>query len=381
MSSQSRNTAFYFGTWGRDVMAAGPGDFLVLGLEGNNDLTSRWDDGYWSIGGLVGGGGNDVYRAYADVTQVMDSGGNDTLHVAGYHGDYKAGLLDGRDLVLVNHWTGQLVMVMDFTGAGRIETFIDVAGERLMAHQVQNLALREGLGNVSYAEFQALTGDYSVSSAEFYALREIDLMPARANWNQIFHDIASQGAVNNVTIANAIQTEAMSLLSPSARHYWEQLDYYGMLLSSEYHGIAQHLPVVVPPQSLLPLSLVEDMALLYQAALDRRPDIDGLNYFVGDLTAGQSLQDIASSFYLSAEFRDQFESFGNSQYVNQLYQNVLGRAADEAGLEYWLTDIEVHDRSHSDVLVSFAQSEENRANAADWLAGLHYSEYADMWVL
>lgn len=131
---------------------------------------------------------------------------------------------------------------------------------------------------------------------------------------------------------------------------------------------------------VLPRQRVEDMALLYQAALDRQPDISGLNYFVGNLRQGQSLQDIANSFYLADEFRDQFEQFDNERYIGQLYVNVLGREADPGGVDYWLTDIEDRGRSHADVLVSFAQSQENRDNASEWLTGLAFDPQSDVWL-
>jgi hypothetical protein len=127
--------------------------------------------------------------------------------------------------------------------------------------------------------------------------------------------------------------------------------------------------------------LVEDMALLYQAALDRQPDNPGLAYFVDNLREGQSLQEIANSFYVSGEFRDQFERFDNESYINQLYLNVLERPADSSGMDYWLLDIEQNGRSHADVLVSFAQSAENRANADDWLAGLDFNTSANDWFI
>lgn len=131
----------------------------------------------------------------------------------------------------------------------------------------------------------------------------------------------------------------------------------------------------------LPRDQVEKMALLYQAALDREPDTAGLDYFVGNLREGQSVQDIASSFYRADEFRDQFERFDNEGYIDRLYQNVLERPADQAGFDYWREAIEVNGMSHAEVLVSFAESGENRANAEDWLAGLAFDQTSGDWVL
>ncbi|MFC2992548.1 choice-of-anchor L domain-containing protein [Halomonas tibetensis] len=132
--------------------------------------------------------------------------------------------------------------------------------------------------------------------------------------------------------------------------------------------------------AVLPPPLVEDMALLYEAALDRQPDVPGLNYFVGDLRQGQSLHDVANTFYRSSEFRSQFSEFDNESYIDQLYQNVLDRQADQPGLDYWITDIEDRGRSHADVLVSFARSQENRDNA-EWLSGLSFDESSDSWLI
>lgn len=136
-----------------------------------------------------------------------------------------------------------------------------------------------------------------------------------------------------------------------------------------------------PYEPRLSQDQVEDMALLYQAALDRMPDEAGLNYFVSNMRDGQSLQDIARSFYQSDEFRSQFEQFDDTSYVNQLYLNVLGREADQAGLDYWVNDIQHNDRSHADVLVSFAQSDENSESAESWLAGMQFNSDADMWLM
>lgn len=153
------------------------------------------------------------------------------------------------------------------------------------------------------------------------------------------------------------------------------------LVYQGFQGIEVRYGMMQEREPGLPKQLVEDMALLYQAALDRQPDTIGLNYFVGDLRAGQSLQEIANSFYLADEFRSKFTEFDDKRYIDQLYLNVLGREADLSGLDYWLMDIEERGRSHADVLVSFAQSDENRGNAADWLAGLSFDQANDSWLL
>lgn len=369
----------YFGTAGNDSLAAGPGEFAVVGLGGNDTLISRWDDREWSLGSLLGGTGDTTYVADGDITEIIDSGGRDTLYVPGYRDEFVSALLNGRDLVLANEWTGQVVMIVDFTGAGHVETFVDLAGQRLSGRQVENLVYSEGYGNISLIDLQRLTGDYSVTAQQFGYLREIDLATARLNWDNVFQHLAERGNIDATAIADAIQYETLPLLSPGARQMWQDSDAYGALTNSQYFGIADNVPSPAP--SMPALARGEDMALLYQAALDRQPDNPGLAYFVSNLREGQSLQEIANSFYLSGEFRDQFERFDNASYINQLYLNLLDRPADPQGVDYWLVDIEQNGRSHADVLVSFAQSAENRANAEDWLAGLAFDATGNEWLI
>ncbi len=133
--------------------------------------------------------------------------------------------------------------------------------------------------------------------------------------------------------------------------------------------------------------LVTKMALLYEAALDRTPDQAGLNYFVGNIREGQTLTQIARSFYDSDEFRDGFPEnedgtpkFDNETYINQLYLNVLNREADQDGYDYWLDRL-ADGMLQEEILVSFAESQENRTNAADWTVGLEYNPGFDIWVL
>lgn len=375
------SSSFYFGTSGNDHLRAGPGSFVVVGLDGNDTLTSRWSFWDWSLGTLLGGRGNDIYYADGDVTVIFDIGGQDTLHVPGYLDEFDGALLNGRDLILMNLWTEQAVMVMEFTGIGRIETFVDAGGMHLTGSQVERLVRTDGLGNISYTELQRLTGDYSLSATQFEALREIDMAFGRLNWDNVFIHIAEHSTVTQAVIADAIQFELLGILSVPAQQMWHETGYYEALLTSTYHDLEDNIPVRGPSVPALPRQLVEDMALLYQAALDRRPDEAGLNYFVGDLQTGQSLQDIAHSFYISDEFRRQFDSFDDHQYIDQLYLNVLEREADSAGMAYWLEDIQEHGRSHADVLVSFAQSAENRDNAAGWLVHLSHDPSTDWWLI
>lgn len=80
---------------------------------------------------------------------------------------------------------------------------------------------------------------------------------------------------------------------------------------------------------------------LYVAFFNRVPDADGLNYWINQFSAGQSLKSIADSFYgagiANAATTGYTANMTNADFINIVYKNVLGRAdgADADGLNYW----------------------------------------------
>lgn len=104
---------------------------------------------------------------------------------------------------------------------------------------------------------------------------------------------------------------------------------------------------------------------LYQAAFDRVPDTVGLGYWISELDSGKSdLPLISLSFIRSAEFQATYGNPGtvsDAQFVTLIYQNVLDRAPDQAGLNHWLNDLSNGYR-REDLLTFFSESAENKAN-------------------
>jgi hypothetical protein len=104
---------------------------------------------------------------------------------------------------------------------------------------------------------------------------------------------------------------------------------------------------------------------LYEAALDRLPDQGGLNFWIGAVQNGQPLSSLASGFLASAEFQARFGGAGSSNgaFVDQLYLNVLGRAGEAEGRQFWAGSLD-RGTSRADVLAAFSESAENRAGTA-----------------
>jgi hypothetical protein len=100
---------------------------------------------------------------------------------------------------------------------------------------------------------------------------------------------------------------------------------------------------------------------LYQAALDREPELAGLDFHAGKLSSGTSLQTVATGFVNSAEFVGKYGNLSNSQFVTQLYSNVLHRAPDPTGFTHWNTLLN-KGANRTSVLTGFSESAEFIAN-------------------
>jgi uncharacterized delta-60 repeat protein len=104
---------------------------------------------------------------------------------------------------------------------------------------------------------------------------------------------------------------------------------------------------------------------LYRDVLARLSDAPGRSFWVGQLTAGASREQVASGFWLSPEHR--------GMVVDQFYTALLHRPADAPGRNFWVNYL-LTGGSESDVVVAFVTSPEctaaHAANAA-FVQGLY----------
>ncbi|UTY59850.1 DUF4214 domain-containing protein [Massilia sp. erpn] len=122
-----------------------------------------------------------------------------------------------------------------------------------------------------------------------------------------------------------------------------------------------------------------DTYRLYQAAFNRKPDAGGLGFWIAQADRGTSMTDIAASFITSQEFINLYGANpSNATFLNALYNNVLHRAPDQGGYNFWLTQLN-NGASRAAVLASFASSQENRDGVAASLThGITYTVYASV---
>ncbi|MRW82971.1 DUF4214 domain-containing protein [Pseudoduganella sp. FT26W] len=97
---------------------------------------------------------------------------------------------------------------------------------------------------------------------------------------------------------------------------------------------------------------------LYNAALNRAPDDAGMGFFLPKMDNGYDLVSLAAGFVGSDEFvRIYGANSTDNTFVTLLYNNVLHRAPDAAGLQLWLNALS-HGMSRAALLVGFSESAE-----------------------
>ncbi len=97
---------------------------------------------------------------------------------------------------------------------------------------------------------------------------------------------------------------------------------------------------------------------LYYAYFRRSPDIVGLKFWASQLEVGFSTLAVSNEFAKSAEFQNTYGSLSDTEFIELVYQNVLGRASDAAGRAYWL-DRMAAGTSRGAVMLGFSESVEN----------------------
>jgi len=117
---------------------------------------------------------------------------------------------------------------------------------------------------------------------------------------------------------------------------------------------------------------------LYKAAFDRKPDAEGLGYWIGVLDQGNiNTKDVAQGFLNSPEFIKLYgANSADTAFINKLYQFVLHRTPDAEGYKYWGDVLGASPSARAEVLRFFSNSAENVDQVASLVAnGIQYKEF------
>jgi len=85
------------------------------------------------------------------------------------------------------------------------------------------------------------------------------------------------------------------------------------------------------------IQLQPKIAKLYVATFNRAADSAGLDYWLND--SGLSLEQIASSFFNQTETLLIYEDLDNESFVQAVYANLFNRSAEQAGVDYWVDEL------------------------------------------
>lgn len=97
---------------------------------------------------------------------------------------------------------------------------------------------------------------------------------------------------------------------------------------------------------------------LYRAYFLREPDQNGFMHWYISTYQGWSLDRISQFFATSSEFKTRYGSLDNAGFMDLIYRNVMGRAPDANGYNYWLGQLNSGAKNRGAVMLSFSDSGE-----------------------
>lgn len=120
----------------------------------------------------------------------------------------------------------------------------------------------------------------------------------------------------------------------------------------------------------LPTGGIARIARLYVAGLGRDAD-SGVLFWQERLAEGASILAISGSFVDSIEFAERFGDVGDAGFVSALFDNILGRPGEPAGVTFWEQAL-ASGTTRAEMLLAFSDSPEAR-DLADHSGGIFLS--------
>jgi hypothetical protein len=97
---------------------------------------------------------------------------------------------------------------------------------------------------------------------------------------------------------------------------------------------------------------------LYSAYFLRDPDLAGLKFWIDRLTSGDDLGEVSQFFSTSPEFEETYGDLDDGEFVDLVYQNVLGRLPDATGRAFWVGQLGSGAFDRGRVMIGFSESPE-----------------------
>lgn len=83
-------------------------------------------------------------------------------------------------------------------------------------------------------------------------------------------------------------------------------------------------------------TLAQKVQALYVAFYNRASDKAGLDYWYESISSGErTLAELSKGFASHPKFEEEYGEMNNEEFIIAIYNNMLGKAPDAGGLEYW----------------------------------------------
>ncbi len=291
-------------------------------------------DGTAGDDALIGSSADDIMAGLAGADTLQGLAGDDMLHG------------DVLPLAVVADIAGQIYRLYQATlGRTPDATGFQSWVERMFAGE---LSLEDVVGNfLQSSEFQTVYG--GLDNTGFVSLLYENVLGRTGNTSEV------QGWTAQMDVGMSRDQVVL-----------------GFSESTEFREDTSGMATMAAEDASAP-GWQDDVFRLYQATLDRLPDVTGFLGWVAQLAGGRAYLDVVQAFVSSPEFSAVYGPQEDGDFVELLYQNVLDRASDPGGRQGWLDMLDAGG-TRAEVVRGFAQSTEFReATAADlesWIRDL-----------
>jgi hypothetical protein len=213
--------------------------------------------------------------------------------------------------------------------ATRVITFLY---DNLLDHAPDAAALAAGVPAMQSGVTPTLVADAIVQSPEFI---------------QAHVTAGATPAANQAQFVTALYKELLGRTPDAAGlGFWTgQLATGAQTVQQVAHAIVTSTEAATSPDAVLQYELTDSIAAIYDSLLHRAPDAAALAAGIPALRSGTTPTQVADAVAQSPEFIQANTTVGATpnanqvQFVTALYQDVLGRTPDPAGLSSWVNQL------------------------------------------
>ena len=181
-----------------------------------------------------------------------------------------------------------------------------------------------------------------------------------ANSNALIGSCGTGGPGTNVPVQYALDPSATSLIGGFCPNSGPEFDLINFLYFGENNAGRQPFDTGGFYDNFnrkTYAGTAEPVTRLYLAYFGRIPDGGGYKYWYKKYQAGRSLDVISDFFAKSTEFKRQYGSLTDADFVTLVYINVLARNEDFGGQNFWRGQLE-SGISRGAVMAKFSESDE-----------------------